>query len=253
MHPILFSLGAVTLYTYGAMMVAGFLLTTWLACQQARQLSPEQLAITDEQIVDFTCICLLGGILGGRLFFILLSWDYFFQHPLEVVAVWHGGLVWYGGFLGGVFAAWFYIRRKHLDFLRVGDQFVPFLALGHALGRVGCFFNGCCYGRPTQAWCGVLFPGHEERVLPTQLFEAFGLCILFVILRWLQTPKTLQKRGRIFGSYLAGYGLLRFVIEPLRGDQPVWRMGLTLQQAISFALIVAGLALIFRSAKAAEK
>lgn len=240
MHPILFTAGPITLYTYGAMMVAGFLLSTWLACEAARKLPPELVAITDEQLVDFVCLALLGGILGGRLFFVVLSLSYFVQHPAELLAVWHGGLVWYGGFLGGLLAAWLYVRRKRLDFLRVADQFVPFLALGHALGRVGCFFNGCCYGKPTEAWCGILFPGHEERLLPTQLFEAFGLCILFLVLRRLQTPKWLKRPGFIFGSYLVGYGMLRFVIEHFRGDQPPWWMGLTLQQGISLGLILAG-------------
>ncbi|MBI3996559.1 MAG: prolipoprotein diacylglyceryl transferase [Candidatus Omnitrophica bacterium] len=243
MHPILLHLGPLTLYSYGAMLVLGFLTTTWLACRFARQVPAASVAITAEQVVDFSCFALLGGIVGGRIFYVILRWEEFARDPLEIVALWHGGLVWYGGFIGGIMAGWLYVRAQRLDFLRVLDQFMPFVALGHAIGRVGCFFNGCCYGKTTTLWCGVWFPGHEQAVLPTQLFEAGGLLVLFLILRRLQSPSNLRSPGTVFGAYLIGYGLLRCVIEWFRGDQTVWWMGLTLQQLISACLVVCGLAL----------
>lgn len=247
MHPILFTLGPVTLYTYGAMMVAAFLATTWLSGHRAQQLPKNQVAITAEQLVDFACWALVGGIIGGRLLYVLLNLPLFLQMPWEVFALWHGGLIWYGGFLGGLVGAGGYIRRMKLPWFAVLDQFVPFLALGHAIGRIGCFFNGCCYGKPSQGWCAVWFPGHDQAVLPTQLFEALGLCFLFLGLRFLQA-RLLGKppTGRVFGAYLAGYGLLRFGLEYTRGDQPVLWAGLTLQQIISLALVLSGTVLIFQ-------
>ena len=244
MHPILFTIGPVTLYTYGAMMVAGFLTTTWLAGRFAKALAADSRAINKEQIIDFTCYSLMGGIIGGRILYVALQPAFFARHPWEVFALWHGGLVWYGGFFGGLITGYWYIRSRGLRWLCVLDQFIPFGALGHAIGRIGCFFNGCCYGKPTDSWCGVFFPGHAERVLPTQLFETLGLCLLFVLLRKLQTPVLLRKPGAVFSGYLIGYGLLRFILEFTRGDQQIWLAGMTLQQAISLALILAGTVLI---------
>ncbi len=243
MHPIFFQLGPVTVYSYGVMLVVGFLTTTWLASRASRRLPPPLRAITDEQVVDFTCLSLMGGILGARLLYVILQWEFFAKSPWEIPALWHGGLVWYGGFLGGLGSGWLYVRAKRLVFLRVMDQFIPYLALGHAIGRLGCFLNGCCYGRPTTAWCGVLFPGQETKVLPTQLFEAAGLLVLYFILRQLQQPVRLQQPGRLFGWYLVGYGALRFLLEFFRGDQTLWWAGLTLQQVISLGMFVGGLVL----------
>lgn len=243
MHPILLRLGPLTLYSYGAMLVLGFLTATWLACRLARQLPAASVAITAEQAVDFSCFALLGGIVGGRVLYVILQWEAFARDPLEIIALWHGGLVWYGGFIGGVVAGWLYVRAQRLDVLKVLDHFVPFLAIGHAIGRVGCFFNGCCYGKATTSWCGIWFPGQEQAVLPTQLFEAVGLLVLFLLLRRLQSPSILRSPGTVLSVYLIGYGLLRFTIEGLRGDQTVFWMGLTLQQLISACLVVGGLAL----------
>lgn len=234
-------------------MVAGFLVTTWLAGRFAQTLAPESRAITEEQIVDFTCWSLMGGIVGGRALYVLLQWPWFAAHPLEIFAIWHGGLVWYGGFFGGLITGYGYIRSRRLHWLGVLDQFIPFGALGHAIGRIGCFLNGCCYGKPADSWCGVLFPGMSHRVFPTQLFEAFGLCLLFILLRKLQTPALLRKPGRVFGSYLVGYGLLRFIAEYTRGDQQAFIAGMTLQQVISLALILAGTVLVFQSQRRENK
>jgi phosphatidylglycerol:prolipoprotein diacylglycerol transferase len=246
MHPILFTLGPFTVHTYGVLLVAGFLAATWAAVSAARRLPAELLAIDGDQLVDLACLALLGGIIGGRIVFVALHPEHFAQAPWNVLAIWHGGLVWYGGFFGGLIAGWWFIRAKRLDALRVSDQFVPFVALGHAIGRLGCYFNGCCYGKPTAAWCGVTFPGHPGPVWPTQLFEALGLCILFIALRRLQQPALLRRPGRVLGAYLAGYAVLRFAIEALRGDQAAWWAGLTLQQVISTGLLLAGAALILR-------
>ena len=244
MHPILLTLGPFTLYSYGLMMVIAFATVTWVSARVARSLPAGLRAISAEQLVDFSCYALLGGMLGGRLFYVALRWEEFAAAPGGILAIWRGGLVWYGGFIGGLAAAWWYVRSKRLAFLRVLDQFIPFLALGHALGRIGCFLNGCCYGRPTGAWCGVLLPGHEHRVLPTQLFEALGLLFLYITLRGLQRPAVLKRPGRVFGAYLIGYAILRFFIEGLRGDQPIFWAGFTLQQVISMILLMVGLWLI---------
>jgi len=246
MHPILFTAGPIMLHTYGVMLVAGFLAATWCAMSAARALPPALVAISGDQIVDLACFCLLGGIIGGRLVFVALHWPEFARAPWDVLAIWHGGLVWYGGFFGGLAAGVSFVRAKRLDAVRVMDQFIPFVALGHGIGRLGCFFNGCCFGTPTDAWCGVTFPGHPGPVWPTQLFETLGLCVLYLALRRLQQPAHLRHPGRVFGAYLVGYAGLRFVLESLRGDQSVWWAGLTLQQVVSVGLLASGAALLAR-------
>ena len=246
MHPILLTCGPFTLYSYGAMLVVAFLVAIGLAGRAARRLPPALVAITAEQLVDFACLSLLGGMLGARLVYVLLQWNVFLRDPLEILALWHGGLVWYGGFLGGLVAGWLYARAKGLAFLRVMDQVIPFLALGHAIGRLGCFLNGCCFGKPTEAWCGVVFPGQGVRVYPTQLFESAGLLFLYIMLRRLQRPPILARPGSVFGCYLIGYAGLRFLIEFFRGDQAIWWAGLTLQQLISIGIFAIGSGLLLR-------
>lgn len=226
MHPVLVELGPFTVYTYGAMMVLAFIASTWLAAKAARRLPPAERAISAEQIPDFSCVSLLGGIVGGRLFYVLLQWELFARAPQEALAIWHGGLVWYGGFLGGVAAGWLYARAKGLSFLRVLDQFIPFLALGHAIGRIGCFLNGCCYGKPG--------------VPPPQLLESAGLFAIFALLRSFQRGPVRRYPGRLFGVYLVLYAALRTGIEGLRGDQSIVWAGLTLQQLISVGVLIVG-------------
>lgn len=245
MHPVLFTFGPVTVSSYGVMFVIAVGLAAWLGARVIPRL-PGGPLMNAQQWSDLVCLAVVGGIVGARLAYVALHGELFLQAPWEVVAVWHGGLVWYGGLVGGLLGAWGYVRRHRLPFLALLDAAAPFVALAHAIGRIGCFFNGCCYGRPTMSWCAVLFPGHAEPVIPTQLIEAAGLLGLFVILRLLQRPRFLRAPGRLFGGYLALYAMLRFPLEFLRGDQPPFLGPLTLQQVISIGLIGLGVSFLRR-------
>lgn len=248
MYPVLMRWGPVAIYSYGLALVVAFLVGTWLAGRAADALPRELVAITPSQTVDLTCVSLLGGIAGARVFYVLLYWNIFMRYPQEILALWHGGLVWYGGLFGSVLIGWGYVRVKGLSALRVADHLAPFLALGHAIGRLGCFLNGCCYGKPTASWYGIWLPGYAEAVLPTQAFEMAGLLVIFLGLRQLQRPAVLMQRGRISGLYLLSYAILRFIIEALRGDQVVWWAGLTLQQFVSLFVLAGGIVLLVISA-----
>ena len=246
MHPVLFQLGPVTLSSYGAMVVLAVALFTWLTPRAALGFGRPPV-MRSSQWADLACASVIGGILGGRLFYVGLHPQLVMEAPWEMLAVWHGGLVWYGGLAGGLVGAWSYARRHRVPLWALLDVAAPFLALAHALGRIGCFLNGCCYGRPTTAWYGVLFPGHAEPVIPTQLFETAGLLVVFVALRGLQQrPGALRRAGWVFGWYLASYAGLRFGLEFLRGDQSPFLGPLTLQQIISVGLAGIGLRLILR-------
>ena len=252
MHPILFKFGPLTLYTYGAMLVAAFTVALWTVRRIHRALPEDLRPLTSDQLADLACVALLGGIAGARLFFIILHLDFFASDPQYILALWQGGLVWYGGMVGSMSAGWIYARLHKAPALPLLDLFAPVIALSHAVGRVGCFLNGCCYGEITNAWYGVRMPGEPNPLVPVQLFEAVGLVFLYIALRALQRPGTLRRfPGRVFGCYLAGYATLRFILERYRGDQlPIWN-ALTLQQIVSIGVLAAGVLLIAFPARSA--
>jgi len=248
MHRILFQLGPVTVFSYGFMLVVAFLIAMCLAIRDARRLPPQRLAVAPTQIIDLSCAAMLGGIVGARLWFVAQFWDVYQRQPHEIPAIWHGGLVWYGGFLGGLLAVAGYLRLHHVPFLRAVDQYIPFVTLAHSIGRIGCFLNGCCYGKPTTAWFGVLFPGHDDRVIPTQLLESGLLFVLFFGLRRLARTAFMDRPGRLFGVYLIGYAVIRMCTEFLRGDQTILWAGLTLPQLFSLLVFLVGVILVRRPA-----
>jgi len=244
MHPILLKIGPFTLFSYGALVATGFLVATALGARSIRDRKPTHPGARPGEVVDLTSLVLLGGLIGGRLFYGALHFEEFLPNLLTIFALWQGGLVWYGGFIGGVITLWIYTRLHGRQFLVTLDDAIPFAALAHAFGRIGCFLNGCCYGKPTDAWYGMTFVTTEEPVIPTQLLEAAGLILIFWVLRRIQLNRgdaLIRAPGRLFALYLISYGSLRFGIEFLRGDQMHWIAGLTLQQFISAALIALGL------------
>lgn len=245
MHPILFKFGPLTLYTYGAMLVSAFTLGLWVLRRIQRGLPDDLRPLAPDQLADLSCLGLLGGIAGARLFFIILHWDFFVTEPRYILALWQGGLVWYGGLAGSLLATWIYARFHKVRLLPLLDLFAPVLALAHAVGRVGCFLNGCCYGEITKAWYGVRLAGEPYPLVPVQLIEAIGLVFLYIALRAIQRPNILRRYpGRVFGCYLLGYAVLRFILERYRGDHlPIWE-GLTLQQIISVGLLATGLVML---------
>ena len=286
MHRIFFQLGPVTIFSYGAMMVVAFLTASWLASRSARRLPPAQRVLNPAQIVDLFCLAMLSGVLGGRLFFVVQYWEVYVHQPQEIPAIWHGGLVWYGGFLGGLLGIVLYLWFHRIPVLRGIDQFIPFVALGHGIGRIGCFLNGCCFGKPTSAWFGLTAAAGEPARIPTQLLESGSLLLLFLALRRLQErwglpPHQLARPqptashrvrscetarivargsdsaswwgGALFGAYLVGYAVIRFFIEFLRGDQTVVWAGMTLQQLLSLGVLLGGLALFRRDSRSKSR
>lgn len=248
MWPELCRIGPFTLHTYGALMAMAFLLAVGLAQHATRD--PRQLrALDDAAIMDWAVWAMIGGILGGRLLYVASNLRVYLADPIEVFALWHGGLIWYGGLAGGIAATAWWLREHRKAFPPAADQLIPFVALGHAVGRIGCFANGCCDGAPTVAWWGITFPGSTQPVVPVQLLESAGLVLLYVILRAWQCPAVLQHPGRIFGGYLIGYGLIRWVVEGWRTNERLW-LGWTLSQLISVGLILGGLVLLSRKRQA---
>jgi phosphatidylglycerol:prolipoprotein diacylglycerol transferase len=218
MHPDLFKIGPLTIHTYGVLVAAGFLLGLAFAVRQAKKEG-----IPPERIVDLGFYILLSALIGSRLFYILINASHYMKNPLDIFKIWEGGLVFYGGLLLAVPTVLWYVKKNNLSVWGIADLFAPSLAIGHAIGRLGCFFSGCCYGKPAEGlpW-SVIFTDPESLAIigvplhPTQLYESLGELINFFILITLRRNKSFN--GQLFLIYIILYSVLRFIVEIFRGD-----------------------------------
>ncbi len=236
MRPILFEIGTLSVYSWGLMLSIAILIGTYLTIKYARTYD-----ISDNTIIDLAIYLVVGGLIGGRLFFVLVYEPaYYLQHPLEVFFLWRGGLVYYGALAGGFLAGVYFVRRHHLPFWILADIVTLPLALGYGIVRIGCFLNGCCYGKPTTSKWGVIFP-HLDNLYryPTQLYSAaFGFAIFFFLV-WFFKRKKFD--GQVFLAFLMVYAIERTVVESFRENLLVWGP-ITVSQLVSFfVFIVAGL------------
>ena len=215
MHPVLFKIGPYSVYSYGAMLALAFLVCSFLAKRRAASIGMD-----GEKILDLTILLIMSGVIGGRIMFVILDLEYFKTRPLDIFKLWEGGLVWYGGLILAVISGAVFLRIYKMPILKTADLMMPYVALGQAIGRIGCFLNGCCYGK-TPA-------------LPTQLFESAAMLIVYLILR-----RRVPSNGRTFFLYLILYSVFRFFNEFIRGDNMLAVMGLTFSQFISVIIFTA--------------
>ena len=240
MLPILFSWGPFTLRSYGVMVAIGFGLAIYLAWRQARREG-----IDPERFLDLTLWVMIAGLAGARLLYVLVSWREFAAAPWDALKVWQGGLVFYGGFILALAAMVLFCRRHRLPVWKVLDVSAPYAALGHAIGRVGCFLNGCCYGPPSDS-CGVVFPALGDHVprLPVQLAESVFNFLLFFGLLWLRPRRRFA--GQLAWLYVLSYALGRFFLEVLRGDdiRGLWA-GLSTSKFLALAAMLSAAGFYF--------
>ncbi|MDP3041127.1 MAG: prolipoprotein diacylglyceryl transferase, partial [Candidatus Omnitrophota bacterium] len=142
MLPEICRIGGFTIYAYGAMLVLAFFACTYLAALQAKK---EQM--DGEQIFNLCFYAFIFGIIGSRVLYVLINARFYLHNPLEMIMLQHGGMAWFGGLIFGAGSAILYIRKHKMDLLRSLDLLAPFIALGQAIGRIGCLLNGCCFGR----------------------------------------------------------------------------------------------------------
>jgi len=188
-----------------------------------------------------------GSIVGARFVYVTTYWrEEFASQPLpEIFKIYHGGLVFYGGFIAGLITIIVYVRlNPKINFWQLADILAPAVSLGHVFGRVGCLLAGCCYGKPSSLPWAVKFSNTDSLapkdvcLHPTQIYEALGNLAIFLILD--RFNKTEHKRGSTVLAYMALYGTMRFAMEFLRGDDrgPMF-LGLSQGQIISLILIAA--------------
>ena len=237
MFPEICHLGSFTIYSYGLMLVLAFFACSYLSSLQARK---EQM--DGEQIFNLFFFIFISGVIGSRVFYVLMNISFYLHNPLEIIMLQHGGMAWFGGLIFGSAAAVLFIKRHKMNLLKTLDLVVPFIALGQAIGRIGCLLNGCCYGR--ESAFGLYFKVFDKTLIPTQLYSSLLLLLIFIILRFKQDRKHLP--GEILCSYLFLYSLKRFFIEFLRNDSPRMFYGLTIFQVLSLIVFIVSLGIFIR-------
>lgn len=227
MHPILFEIpridlgswviGPIPIRLYGLMIGIGFLLGITLASRRAKKEG-----INPELILDMGVYLLLAAIIGSRALYVATTLREFTANPLDAFAIWKGGLVFYGGLLAAVPTGIWYVKKHSLPVWKTADIMAPSISLGHAFGRLGCFFAGCCYGAPCSGPACITFTDPHSLapagipLFPTQLMESAGELVIFGLLLTLRRYKRFD--GQVFAVYLLLYAVLRFTIEFFRGD-----------------------------------
>jgi phosphatidylglycerol:prolipoprotein diacylglycerol transferase len=250
MYPTLLRIGSFELSSFGVMMFLAFAAAGGLLSRRLRGLGR-----TADDASAIVVAAAFGGIVGAKIYYAILfrDWHLLFDRA---------GLVWYGGFIGGVLAVSYVIRRRGLPFPLVADAAAPAVALGYAIGRVGCFLVGDDYGRPTESWVGIAFPngappstvenlrnfgalipqsvapGSVLRVHPTQLYEVAGGLVMLAIL--LVAARYVRRRGALFALFLLLAGVERLIVEVFRAKDDRVFGPLTVAQAISVLLILIG-------------
>lgn len=249
--PVIFRLGPLAVRWYGLMYIIGFLAVHMLVGYQARKYKLTKLA---ERYEDLNFFLILSLILGARLGYILFyNFSYYLAHPVEVIAVWQGGLSFHGALLGMLLGGWLFCRKHGLNFLATSDVYVTAIPIGLGLGRVGNFINGELFGRVSDLPWAMVFPsGGPMPRHPSQLYECLLEGVLLFTLLW--TLRVFHYRrswpaGTLIATFLVGYGGLRTLVEQFR--EPDVQLGflfdlLTMGQLLSSLMVAAGLFIFFR-------
>ncbi len=249
--PVLFSLGPLAVRWYGLMYLAGFAAAWWLG---RRRIAQGIVLITRAQFDDILFGSIVGVILGGRLGYVLFyKPDSYFPHPLEILAIWQGGMSFHGGFLGVLAAMAFVAHRQRLNWWDVMDFVAPLVPIGIAAGRLGNFINGELWGRVTDMSLGMVFRGAGNLPRhPSQLYEmALEGIALFALLWWFSSRP--RPRSQVSALFLIGYGAFRFICEFTREPDAflgILALGFTMGQWLSLPMIAVGIALCTRRRKA---
>lgn len=248
MRPILFHIGELAVPSFWVTAFTGFLVAFLLLRSDLLRRGYDV-----DLAYDVTLYAYVGGWLGARLFLIPTGWEFFVQDPISFLLS-GSGWVWYGGLIGGTLAVALLARNRHLSLLFLADVTAPALAMGLAIGRIGCQLSGDGdYGVPTDLPWGMSYPDGvvptTERVHPAPLYEMLACFAIFAYLwrRRLKNPPT----GDLFGRYLVLSAIVRFLIEFVRRN-PNWLLGLTTAQWFSVALTFLGIVLIRRAARVTE-
>lgn len=251
MFPVILRIGRFNIYSYGLMLFIAFLVGIKLTATRAKKFG-----VREELIANLALYILFGAIIGSRLLYVFLHWSEFENDLVGIFAFWRGGLgglMFFGGLVGGLLSGIYYVKKKKLPLRRMFDASAPALALGEFFTRIGCFLNGCCFGKPTNCLFGVRFPkeapaGIWEKVHPTQLYASFFGLVLFLFLLFLEKKR--MKPGSLFALTIILYALFRFLLDFIRyyeNSANFWT-----NQIIALGFIIFGLILFIRFQKESD-
>ena len=238
MYPELISFGPFTIYTYGLLVATGFLLgiawTTHLGTKEG---------LEADKIHDTAFWIVILAVIGSRIVYGIVNIDYYIDNPIDFFKIWNGGLVFYGGLIGAFVAVAVCTRWYNLDFWQFADIAAPGAALGHAIGRLGCFFAGCCYGIESTGPLAVTFTNVQSMapvgipLHPTQLYDSANEFTIFLILAAIRPWR--KFKGQIFWTWVGLYAIGRAIVEQYRGDP----RGVYFDGVVSTSQIIAGVVL----------
>ena len=243
--PVALQLGPLAIHWYGLMYLAGFITFLWLGRKRIALLKEPQ--INAKVLDDLLFYGVLGVILGGRLGYVLFyKAGYYFSHPMEIFAVWQGGMSFHGGFLGVLVAMAWFAHKHQLRWLQLTDFIAPLVPPGLAFGRLGNFINGELWGRPTDVPWAMIFPKADNVPRhPSQLYEFALEGVLLFALLWIYARKP-RPLGAVSGLFLIGYGSLRFLVEFTREPDDflgLLSLGMSMGQWLSLPMVAAGVLL----------
>jgi phosphatidylglycerol:prolipoprotein diacylglycerol transferase len=221
-YPELFSIGPITVYSYGVLLAASYLLGLWLAMRRARRWG-----LDPNRVLDLGIYIIIAALVGAKLLLLVVDFEQFSRSTADLLSLARSGGVFYGGLILAVGVAFWYIARHRMPFWTTCDVFAPAIALGHVTGRLGCLAAGCCYGRPTDLPWGITFTNPLAAanvgtplgipLHPTQIYEAGAELLILVFL--LATERRGRPfAGRTFWSYMFLYAISRYIVEIYRGD-----------------------------------
>ena len=256
MYPELFSLGPITVYSYGVLLAVSYLVGLWLAMRRARAWG-----LDANRVLDLGIYIIIAALIGAKLLLLVVDFDQFRRSPADLMSLARSGGVFYGGLILAVLVAFWYMHKHRLPLWTTCDVFAPGIALGHVTGRLGCLAAGCCYGRPTSLPWGITFTNPLAAanvgtplgisLHPTQIYEAGAeLLILLVLLATEKRGRPFP--GRTFWGYMFLYAVSRYIIENYRGDPRGTVFGIfSTSQFISLVLAPLSLAMLVWLAKSA--
>jgi len=248
MYPELFSIGPITVYTYGVLLAASYLLGLQFAIARARRWG-----LDEKRVLDLGIYIIIAALVGAKLLLVITDFGTFRASPADLLSLARSGGVFYGGLITAVGVAFWYIHRHGMPFWTTCDAFAPGIALGHVTGRLGCFAAGCCYGRPTNVPWAVIFTSPQAAanvgtplgipLHPTQLYESGAELLILIIL--LATERRGRPfPGRTFWLYMILYAISRYIIEFYRGDPRGVIFGVSTSQFISLLLAPLAIAML---------
>ena len=252
LDPILFTLGPLSVRYYGLFYALGFVIAYFLIYHLAKK---KHLSLSKDDAGDLIFYTILGTVIGARVFYVLFyNLGSYIQSPLEIFAIWHGGLSFHGGLVGGVLAVAFFCRKKKVSFYEISDIMAIPLSLGLAIGRIGNFINGELWGRVTNLpWC-IDYSKNQHMALipegcrhPSQIYESLYSLVIFTVL-YLLNPKNLPK-GTLTWLFVALYGFFRTATEFVR--EPDTQLGflfggLTMGQLLSIPMFLVGAFMVWK-------